>query len=221
MPLRLLLILLLPFFPTAVSLNAEELPGWGEVVDPVGNCPVDFVDSGISLLVPGGLHDMNPRLQVTNAPRVLQKVTGDFFYEVRVGDFPRPQANSGVEGHTSYIAAGILVWQDDRTLLRWTRTGSGEANAVFLSCEQYEQGQLVGGGNYPMEDKPITLRLERRKDRLILSATYDNSTWRKLLERRSTLQNEVQVGVLGLNVTQNDVEYRFEAPYLLSSQQAK
>ncbi|WP_105349753.1 MULTISPECIES: hypothetical protein [Pirellulaceae] len=221
MALRLLLILSLSYFMASATLNAEEIPGWGEVVDPVGNCPVDFVESGISLSIPAGLHDMNPRLQVTNAPRVMQKIVGDFLYEVRVGDFPRPQAKSGVEGHASYIAAGILVWQDDRNLLRWTRTGSGEANAVFLSCEQYEQGQLVGGGNFPMEDKPITLRLERRKDRLILSATYDNSTWRKVLERRCTLQKDLEVGILGLNVTQKDVEYRFEAPYLLSSEQVQ
>ncbi|QDU77238.1 hypothetical protein Pan97_43010 [Bremerella volcania] len=198
-------------------LSAEELPGWGEITDPVGNCPVDFVESGVSLSIPAGLHDMNPRLQVTNAPRVMQTVEGDFLYEIRVSDFPRPQAKTGVDGHASYVAAGILVWQDDRNILRWTRTGSGEANAVFLSCEQYEQGQLIGGGNFPMEDKPITLRVERRKDRLILSATYDNSSWRKVLERRCSLQKELKVGLFGLNVTEKDIEYRFEAPYLLSS----
>lgn len=210
-------MVLLLFFATSNTLLAEELPGWGEVIDPVGNCPVDFAEPGISMSVPAGLHDMNPRLQVTNAPRVTQEVDGDFLYEVRVADFPRPQPKTGVEGHQSYIAAGILVWQDDRNLLRWTRTASGEANAVFLSCEQYEQGELIGGGNFPMEDKPITLRLERRKDRLILSATYDNSSWRKVLERRCSLEKELKVGVFGLNVTEKDVEYRFEAPYLLSS----
>lgn len=210
-------VTLLLLVATSNILIAEELPGWGEVIDPVGNCPVDFVEPGISVSIPAGLHDMNPRLQVTNAPRVMHNVEGDFLFEVRVADFPRPQPKTGVEGHQSYIAAGILVWQDDRNLLRWTRTASGEANAVFLSCEQYEQGELIGGGNFPMEDKPITLRLERRKDRLILSATYDNSTWRKVLERRCTLEKELKVGVFGLNVTEKDVEYRFEAPYLLSS----
>lgn len=218
MDLRLLLVLLLTYFTGAATLSAEELPGWGEVIDPVGNCPVDFVDSGISMSIPAGLHDMNPRIQITNAPRVLKDVNDDFLFEVRVGDYPRPQAQTGVDGHASYVAAGILLWQDDRNLLRWTRTASGEANAVFLSCEQYEQGQLIGGGNFPMEDKPITLRLERRKDRLILSATYDNSTWRKVLERRCSLEKDIKVGVFGLNVTEKDIEYRFEAPYLLSSQ---
>jgi len=203
---------------TAASLSAEELPGWGKVIDPVGNCPVDFVDSGISLSIPAGLHDMNPRLQSTNAPRVVHDVEGDFLYEVRVLDFPRPAAKTGAQGHASYLAAGILVWQDDRNLLRWTRTASGEANAVFLSCEQYEQGKLVGGGNFPMGDKPVALRIERRADRLILSATHDNSSWRRVLDRRCSFTKDLKIGLFGLNVTQNDVEYRFEQPYLLSAE---
>jgi len=211
-----LLALLVTLF-AMVPLGAEDLPGWGEIVDPVGNCPVDFAEQGISLSIPAGLHDMNPRLQITNAPRILEQVEGDFLYEVHVGDFPRPQAKTGVQGHASYLAAGILLWQDDQNVMRWTRTASGEANAVFLSCEQYEQGKLAGGGNYPMEDKPVTLRLERRKDRLILSATYDNSSWRKVLERRCSLWKDLKVGVFGLNVTEKDVEYRFTSSYLLSS----
>ncbi|MEW4566143.1 hypothetical protein AB1K70_26735 [Bremerella sp. JC770] len=113
----------------------------------------------------------------------MHDVEGDFLYEVRVLDFPRPAAKTGVEGHASYLGAGILVWQDDQNLLRWPHTASGEANAVLLSCEQYEQGQLVGGGNLPMGDTPIKLRVERRHDRLILSATHDNSSWRNLLDR--------------------------------------
>ncbi len=221
MEVRLILLALIANLFAVVTLSAEELPGWGEITDPVGNCPVDFIEQGISIAIPAGLHDMNPRLEVTNAPRVMQTVEGDFLYEVRVSDFPRPQAKTGVNGHASYLAAGILLWQDDRNILRWTRTASGEANAVFLSCEQYEQGQLVGGGNFPMQDKPITLRLERRKDQLILSASYDNSTWRTFLQRRCSLQNRLKVGAFGLNVTQKDTEYRFEAPYLLAPAEDK
>lgn len=221
MDVRQLLILLLTCLTSSSTLHAENLPGWGDLIDPVGNCPVDFVESGISLTIPAGLHDMNPRLQVTNAPRIMNEVEGDFLYELRVADFPRPQVKSGVDGHASYVAAGILVWQDDRNLLRWTRTASGEANAVFLSCEQYEKGQLVGGGNFPMEDKPITLRIERRNDRLILSATYDKSSWRKVLERRCSFQKNVTVGAFGMNVTQKDLEYRFEEPYLLPAEKVK
>ena len=72
-----------------------------------------------------------------------------------------------------------------------------------------------------MQDKPINLRLQRRNDQLILSASYDNLKWQTFLQRRCSLQNELKVGLFGLNVTQKDIEYRFEAPYLLAREQSK
>ncbi|PQO41770.1 hypothetical protein C5Y97_03370 [Blastopirellula marina] len=199
---------------------AEEIPGWGVLVDPVGNCPVDFTKTGISLEVPAGIHDMNPYLHQTNAPRIWQEVTGDFLFEACMLDFPRPQSKTGVNGHQSYIASGLLVWQDDGNLLRWTRSASGEAKQIYLSCEQYENNAIVGGGNFPLEDKPVSLRVERRGDRIRMWATYDTTGWKMLLDRRCDYQRTLKVGVFGLNVTEKDVEFRFENAYLLA-QKAK
>ncbi|MBI1249797.1 hypothetical protein GC197_18375 [bacterium] len=194
---------------------SDELPGWGTTIDPVGNCPADFDESGLVLTVPGGLHDMNPWLGSTHAPRILNPVSGDFLFEVRVSDIARPEPKSGVQGHQAYVAAGILLWGDEDNLLRWTRSASGDRGVIYLSCEQYENKKIVGAGNFPLEDKPIWLRLERRGDRLILSATYDKSGWRTLLERRCKYPADMKVGVFGLNVTKRDVEFRFEDSYLL------
>lgn len=194
----------------------QEIPGWGTLVDPVGNCPVDPTKSGITLEVPAGIHDMNPYLQQTNAPRLWREVSGDFLFEARILDFPRPQPKTGVNGHQSYVASGILIWQDEENLLRWTRSASGEANQIYLSCEQYEKRALVGGGNFPLEDKPVLLRVERRGDRLLLWATYDTTGWRKVLERKCSYRKALKVGVFGLNVTEKDVEFCFEDAYLLA-----
>ncbi len=199
-------------------LIAEDIPDWGTLVDPVGNCPVEFTKTGIALEVPAGIHDMNPYLRQTNAPRIWQKVTGDFLFEARMIDFPRPQAKTGVNGHQSYIASGLLVWQDDGNLLRWTRSASGEAKQIYLSCEQYEKNAIVGGGNFPLEDKPVSLRVERRGDRVRMWATYDTTGWKMLLDRHCGYQDTLHVGVFGLNVTEKDVEFRFESPYLLAEQ---
>lgn len=200
-----------------VSLTrAQEIPGWGDLVDPVGNCPVDPTKSGITLEIPAGIHDMNPYLRQTNAPRLWREITGDFLFEAKILDFPRPQPKTGVNGHQSYLASGILIWQDEENLLRWSRSASGEANQIYLSCEQYENRVLVGRGNFPLEDKPVLLRVERRGDRLMLWATYDSTGWKKLLERKCNYRKTLKVGVFGLNVTQKDVEFGFEGPYLLA-----
>ncbi|RCS46142.1 hypothetical protein DTL42_16815 [Bremerella cremea] len=200
----------------ASLLIAEDIPGWGTFVDPVGNCPVDITKSGITMEVPAGIHDMNPYLRQTNAPRIWQEVTGDFLFEARMLDFPRPQANTGANGHQSYIASGLLVWQDEGNLLRWTRSASGEANQIYLSCEQYKNNAIVGGGNFPLEDKPVSLRVERRGDRIRMWATYDTNGWKKLLDRQCDYSKSLHVGVFGLNVTDRDVEFRFEDAYLLT-----
>ncbi|MFA8019855.1 hypothetical protein [Bremerella cremea] len=215
--MRLSLLCLLFLLIPSVAL-AEEVPGWGIHVDPVGNCPVDFLEKGISITVPGGMHDMNPKLGSTHAPRIWNEVNGDFLYEVQVKDFARPKPKSGVEGAKSYIAAGILVWQDEENLFRWTRSANGDSGALFLACEQYEGGELVGGGAYPLEDKPIWLRVERRGDRIAVSASYDNQAWKKVLDRRIGLTKDVKVGVIGLSVTTADAKFEFADPYLLASE---
>lgn len=198
------------------NLAAEDIPGWGVLVDPVGNCPVEFTKTGIAIQVPAGIHDMNPYLRQTNAPRIWQEVAGDFLIEARIIDFPRPQAKTGVNGHQSYIASGILVWQDNANLLRWTRSASGEAKQIYLSCEQYEKNTAIGVGNFPLEDKPVSLRVERRGDRIRMWATYDTSGWKMLLDRRCGYRETLRVGVFGLNVTEKDVEFHFENPYVLA-----
>lgn len=215
MLMRFVLSLAIGIFLTS-HLTAEEIPGWGTVVDPVGNCPVDITQTGIDLEVPAGIHDMNPRLRQTNAPRIWQEVTGDFLFEAQMLDFPRPQAKTGANGHQSYIASGLLVWQDDGNLLRWTRSASGEANQIYLSCEQYENNAIAGGGNFPLEDKPVFLRVERRGDRIRMWATYDTNGWKKLLDRQCNYQETLHVGVFGLNVTDKDVKFRFKDAYLLA-----
>lgn len=215
LPLGLLLCVL----PLSIAMG-QEIPGWGELVDPVGDCPVDFTRSGITIQVPAGIHDMNPRLEQTNAPRIWQEVNGDFLFEAQFLDFPRPQPKTGVNGHQSYIASGILVWQDEKNLLRWTRSASGEANQIYLSCEQFEKQVIVGRGNFPLEDKPVLLRVERRGDRLRLWATYDATGWKMVLDRKCNYQKTVKVGVFGLNVTDTEVTFGVEKPYLLAQEVA-
>ncbi len=197
------------------TATAQEFPGWGKLVDPVGDCPVDFLSDGISISVPAGVHQLNPTMETVNAPRVWQTVEADFLYEVRVKDFPRPQIDSGANGNRSYVAAGIVLWQDEKNFLRWTRSASAEKNAVYLSCEQYENGKYVGGGFFRMKDEPIWLRLERRGNTLRMSASDDGKTWKQAIERDCTYPTDLKAGIFGLNVTQKDFTFQFTDGYLL------
>lgn len=197
------------------SALSQELPGWGNLVDPVGDCPVDLNENGITLTIPAGVHQLNPTMQIVNAPRILQPIEGDFLYEVHVKDFQRPEANSGANGNRSYLAAGIVVWQDENNFLRWTRSASAEKHATYLSCEQFEGGQHVGGGYFKLKDQPVWLRVERRGKMLKMSASNDGKTWSEAIERDCTYADRLELGVFGLNVTQRDRKFDFHSSYLL------
>ncbi|WP_158545434.1 DUF1349 domain-containing protein [Bremerella cremea] len=205
--------LLLAFFCS--PLAAQEFPGWGELVDPVGDCPVDPLPDGIQLTIPAGIHQLNPTMDTVNAPRVWQSVEADFLYEVRVKDFPRPEADSGANGNRSYVAAGIVIWHDENNFLRWTRSASAEKNAVYLSCEQFENGKHVGGGYFRMKDEPIWIRVERRGNTLRMSASDDGKKWQQAIERDCTFPTALKAGVFGLNVTEKEFQFRFSDGYLL------
>src|SRR5882757_2747807 len=66
----------------------RDLPGWGRVLDPSGDCEasLDLERNRLKVTVPGTPHVLSaedPTLPM-NAPRVVRRVRGDFTAEVRV-----------------------------------------------------------------------------------------------------------------------------------------
>lgn len=206
---------LLVWLGLATQLPAE-IADWGKIDDPQGDCPIEENGERLDVHVPPGLHNLNPLLGDTSAPRVWREVEGDFVVEVQVLDFPIPQENTG-NIRVSYVAAGLVVWQDDQNFLRWTRSAAGEAKATFGSAELYEQGKLAQFLNVPWNGQPMWLRLERRADRVFLWISDDGSKWRRHSSLRFSLKKAVKVGVFALNVTKEEFSPSFRDFYLLHS----
>jgi WD40 repeat protein len=61
--------------PTPGGPAPRTLPGWGEVVDPDGDCTFAGEDGKLTITLPGTIHDLNPDIfkdgRGGNAPRVL------------------------------------------------------------------------------------------------------------------------------------------------------
>ncbi|EAQ77537.1 DUF1349 domain-containing protein [Blastopirellula marina] len=193
-----------------------EVADWGETEDPHGDCPVEESQGQLDFHVPPGIHNLNPVLKDTSAPRVWREVSGDFVIETQVLDFPIPAENTG-NIRVSYVAAGLVVWQNENNFLRWTRSAVGEARAVFASAELYEQGKLTENVNVAWNGQPMWLRLERRADRIYLWLSDDGSQWRRHTSLRMPLPAQVQVGVFALNVTKKEFAASFRDFYLLES----
>lgn len=199
-----------------VSPLPAEIADWGQIEDPQGNCPIEESNGQLNFHVAPGLHNLNPVLGDTSAPRVWSDVTGDFVLEARVLDFPIPAENTGTI-RSSYVAAGLMVWQDDQNFLRWTRSAVGEAKATFASAEIYEQGKLAGALNVPWNGEPMWLRLERRNARVFLWISADGVKWRRHTSLRMPFLATVKVGVFALNSTKKEFAASFSDFYLLES----
>ncbi|MCC9609765.1 DUF1349 domain-containing protein [Blastopirellula sp. JC732] len=198
------------------TLVHAEIADWGIVEDPQGDCPIEENQGKLDFHVPPGIHNLNPVIGDTSAPRVWQEVVGDFVIEAHVLDFPIPAENIG-NIRTSYVAAGLVVWQDDKNFLRWTRSAVGESKATFGSAELYEQGKLAAAFNVAWNGQPMWLRLERRAERVFLWISDDGIKWRRHTSLRMPFLPKVKVGVFALNSTKREFAATFSDFYLLES----
>jgi serine/threonine protein kinase len=79
----------------------QEIPGWGKVMDPDGDCRVQQKGSRVRIIVPAKDHNLNAVFKKYNAPLIVRVVQGDFRARVRVHPYPdvesRPAANTPIE----------------------------------------------------------------------------------------------------------------------------
>jgi regulation of enolase protein 1 (concanavalin A-like superfamily) len=211
---RLALFLLVFMTSFAASAGAQEkkpLPGWGDFVDPAGDCKVRAEKDRVTITVPGTNHNLNPIPEYDNVlgPRLLQAVDGNFDVQVQAAVFPQPKANTSTTPQKhSYVAAGLLVWQDDKTFLRCLRAALGERGEVFVHVEAFQGGKRLDGRYFVtaktrvIPDQAVFLRVERRGKQLTASQSLDGKKWTQHGRFTfSTLPESLRVGVGAVNAT--------------------
>lgn len=198
----------------AVGQQNEEQQGWGEVVDPDGDCTVRFEEEGVTIEVPGTPHDLSAELEITNAPRILRDVEGDFIAEVKVVGAVAPKGDPTVPGRTPYNGAGLLLWLDDTTYIRLERAGltrltTGELQ-TYANFEVRETDGPGGSTGRLIPNAPLHLRLERRGDRVIGSISPDGLSWKAFDPLEIELPAKLQVGVAAINSASEPFKAEFE-----------
>jgi regulation of enolase protein 1 (concanavalin A-like superfamily) len=202
----------------AQDKKAQTIEGWGEVIDPAGDCQIVEKKGRVVITVPGTQHNLNPTPEYDNclAPRVLQEVEGDFQVRVKVFAFPMPEANTSTtkQGH-SYVAAGLLVWQDDKTFIRCLRAALGEREEVFVHVEAFVNGKYPARGyqtlkDRRMQDKDVYVQAERRGEDFTFSRSVDGKDWEAVVRLTNLdLAKKVRVGVAAINSTKVEVSPQF------------
>ena len=197
----------------------QEIKRWGTVVDPAGDCKVAEKDGKVTITVPKTHHDLNPTPRFDNllAPRVLQEVEGDFTAQVKVDVFPRPEAKTASsKAGISFVAAGLLVWQDEKNFVRLLRAANGDRGDLFGHLEVYRDGKFAGGG-YAMniDDKVTHLKLSRKGDAFSFAVSPDGKEWTEIKSREIAggeidMPKKLKVGVAATNATTKEFSPVFE-----------
>lgn len=194
------------------------ISGWGQVVDPDGDCTVKEDRGKLTIAVPATLHDLNPRNGRLNAPRVLQDVEGDFLATVRVtGDFVPGMATTAPRS-APFLGAGLIVWENEKNYVRLERNVWRAANGQ-LACypplfEAFKDGNAVVSSQGTSADffqgNSTSFRLERKGNALTASCSHDGKEWVFAKEAEVELPKKVQVGVSAINTSDKPFSMEFD-----------
>jgi hypothetical protein len=194
------------------------IPGWGNIIDLVGDCKIVAKDGAVAITVPStpATHNLNPLPEYNLlAPRVLQDVSGDFQIEVKVQAFARPEANTAATaGGASYVAAGPVVWSDGKNFIKCFRAVNGDRNDLFIHIEAFKDGVkqpvkfVTSGGRPP--DKATLLRIKRYKNDFTFDANVNGRDWVPVASLSNfAMPATVQAGAAVINATKKEVTVQF------------
>ncbi len=181
----------------------KAIAGWGEIIDPDGDCQITAVKGKVTIQVPGKAHDFAGELQRWNAPRVLSPVKGDFIVEVKVGGELKPSDTSTIPGRRSYNGAGLMIIKDKDNHVSLHHGAVHLDNGVrhYANFELRKDAELVVSRfELDLEDKEVYLRIRRQGDKFSAQASHDGVTWKSYDEPITVeFPEEVQVGVEAVN----------------------
>ena len=193
------------------------IPGWGDVINPDGDCTVALADRKLTINLPGSDHALMPERGRTNAPRVMQEVTGPFDLQVKVTQHFTVNAKTIVAGRNPYQDAGLLLWMDDRNNLKLApaQTTVKGRNGRYFNLEFRHDGQH---GELPLPKEATSLlraatfylRLQIHKDQTTASVSGDGVKWFSASLPGSDGPEKMQVGIIAENNTTSPMTAGFE-----------
>lgn len=187
-----LIAFLIPLSATCAILAAPApepfKSGWDKPVNPSRDCKFVIKGSALTIELPGGDHDLAPKRERFNAPRLLRDVEGDFEVQVRVSAIYRPSAKSSVDKEEPSVAAGLVLLPANGNCIR-LEYGAYRRRGEQRTCPAF---RMRGEGIWNMEQdwtpdwtkdsrgaekEIIYLRLERRRHIIYPSLSPDGKKW--------------------------------------------
>jgi RNA polymerase sigma factor (sigma-70 family) len=179
------------------------LKGWGEVIDPDGDCTIDLKDGRLTIRVPGRLHGLDAEVNKLNAPRVLREIEGDFIADLKVDGAIKPAGPSTSPNALPFLGAGLVLWSDEGNYIRLERAvilRGDQLMSYALFEERRDRRRVPPGGGIGVPDGTATvLRLERKGNQVTAQVGPDGLQWRAFPPRIVRMPARVKLGVAAIS----------------------
>jgi RNA polymerase sigma factor (sigma-70 family) len=177
------------------------LKGWGEAIDPDGDCSIDLENGRLTIKVPGTRHGLEAEGNTLNAPRVLRDIEGDFIADLKVEGTFKPGDSTSPNGFP-FLGAGLLLWNDAGNYIRLERAAIVRNNQLVsyaLFEERRDRRPVPPGGGIQLPNGPTLLRLERKGDQITASVSADGKQWQAFPPRTVQLPAKLKLGVAAIS----------------------
>jgi regulation of enolase protein 1 (concanavalin A-like superfamily) len=180
--------------------NPRSIRGWGDVIDPDGDCTFRLQGGKLSIVVPGTLHDLAAEIGKLNAPAVLTDAEEDFAATVYVTEKLAPGGQCTRPSFLPYQGTGLLLWDDPGNYVRLERAAIIHDGRIvpYVTFELHEKGRRQAA-SVGVSDGPIHLRLVRRGNQITGSVSNDGKAWKDLRTLTVDYPTKVKLGVLAVN----------------------
>lgn len=196
-----------------VAMEGRDLPGWGSVVDPGGDCTIAPAGkSTLSIQVPGTLHDLNADIGRFNAPRVVRDIGGDFTAIVKVDGTFKPAVNGTSKTSVPVNAGGLFIWRDADNYIRLERMAMNRKGKVTTAVlfEEREGGHRGAVHNkvIPAEGS-VYLRLQRKGNQITASISDDGQVFEALRPIDTQWPSKLKLGLAAINTSAEPMTVQF------------
>jgi regulation of enolase protein 1 (concanavalin A-like superfamily) len=189
----------------AAAASPRILKGWGEVIDPDGDCSIELADGRLTIkvpAVPARGHGLEAEGNSLNAPRVLREIEGDFIADLKVGGTFKPAGPSANPTVFPFVGAGLLLWSDDGNYVRLERAAidrNGRLIPYSLFQERRDTRLIPPVGGLQLPNGPAVLRLERRGNQVTALVSTNGAEWRKFPPRTINFPAKLKLGVAAVS----------------------
>jgi regulation of enolase protein 1 (concanavalin A-like superfamily) len=196
------------------ELPGKELKGWGTAIDRDNDCQFTPREKGLTIEVPGKLHEMDYDGGATNSPRAMQEVEGDFVVTVKVtGDFKLGPKTTNPRHPTRFISGGLLLWSDSNHFIRLERCMMNEfggPNAFGAIFEEREGGYCGAMHSEWFQLGDCYLRAERKGNKIFGATSTNGTNWRDLKPIDVQWPTKIKLGVSATSTSSTPFTVKFD-----------